>query len=181
NTHSARANKWVALMLKARAAIYAGSLANYNNKMSSPIRTSGGEVGIPADRAAGFYEQALAAAKDVIDNSPYELQLKKPDELERNFYEAVSVKDGNTEVIWARDHIYPGTGQQVNFTTINIPGSHAEDIDRAYAGPILNLVEDFEYTDNRNGDIHIRDNQGNYIFYDSPLAAFANKDARLGG
>src|SRR5690606_2304309 len=52
NTHSARANKWAALMLKARAAIYAGSLANYNNKMPSPIRTPGGEVGIPADRAA---------------------------------------------------------------------------------------------------------------------------------
>src|SRR5690606_34589783 len=163
NTHAARANKWVALMLKARAAIYAGSLANYNNKMSSPIRTSGGEVGIPADRAAGYYEQALAAAKDVIDNSPYELQLNKPDDLERNFYEALSVKDNNKEVIWAHDRIYPGTGQQTGFTTRNIPGSHAEDIDRAYAGPILNLVEDFEYTDDRNGDIHIRNAQGDYI------------------
>ncbi|WP_262246396.1 RagB/SusD family nutrient uptake outer membrane protein [Parapedobacter soli] len=181
NQNSARANKWVALMLKARAAIYAGSLANYNNKMPSPIRTSGGEVGIPADRAAGYYEQALAAAKDVIENSPYELQLNKPDDLERNFYEALSVKDNNKEVIWAQDRIYPGSGQQTNFTTQNIPGSHAEDIDRAYAGPILNLVEDFEYTDNRNGDIRIRDGQGDYIFYDDPLDAFANKDARLGG
>src|SRR5690606_11934075 len=60
NTHSARANRWVALMLKARAAIYAGSLANYNNKMTSPITTPGGEVGIPADRAEGYYEQALS-------------------------------------------------------------------------------------------------------------------------
>ena len=181
NIHSARANKWTALMLKARAAIYAGSLANYNNKMSSPIRTAGGEVGIPADRAQGYYEQALAAAQNVINDSPYELQLNKPDDLERNFYEALSIKDNNTEVIWAHDRIYPGSGQQTNFTTRNIPGSHAEDIDRAYAGPILNLVEDYEYTDNRNGDIRIQDNQGNYIFYDSPLDAFANKDARLGG
>ncbi len=181
NTHSARANKWVALMLKARAAIYAGSLANYNNKMTSPIRTAGGEVGIPADRANGYYEQALAAAQDVINNSPYALQLNKPDDLERNFYEALSIKDNNTEVIWARDYIYPGSGQQVGFTTQNIPGSHAEDIDRAAAGPILNLVEAFEYVDSRNGSIRIQDNQGNYIFYDDPAAAFANKDARLGG
>src|SRR5690606_12808105 len=122
NTHSARANKWTAQMLKARAAIYAGSLANYNNKMTSPIRTAGGEVGIPADRAEGYYQQALAAAKDVIDNSPYELQLNKPDDLQRNFYEAISIKDNNTEVIWAQDRIYPGTGQQTNFTTANIPG-----------------------------------------------------------
>lgn len=178
-TNSARANKWAALMLKARAAIYAGSLANYNNKMNSPIRTAGGEVGISADRANGYYEQALAAAQDVINNSPYELQLNKPDDLERNFYEALSIKDNNSEVIWARDYRYPG--QTVNFTTMNIPGSHAEDIDRAAAGPILNLVEDFEYVNNRNGDIRIRDNQGEYVFYDDPLDAFANKDARLGG
>lgn len=181
NANSARANKWVAQMLKARAAIYAGSLANYNNKMTTPIRTAGGEVGIPADRANGYYEQALAAAKNVIDNSPYALQLNKPDDLERNFYEATSVKDNNTEVIWARDHIYPGSGQQTGFTRVNIPGSHAEDIDRAYAGPILNLVEAFEYVDNRNGAIQIRNSQGDFVFYDDPAAAFANKDARLGG
>jgi len=177
--NSARANRWVALMLKARAAIYAGSLANYNNKMTSPIRTPGGEVGISADRAEGYYLHALAAAQEVINNSPYQLQLNKPDDLERNFYEATSVKDNNTEVIWARDHRYPG--QTVNFTTMNIPGSHAEDIDRAAAGPILNLVEDFEYLNNRDGAIRIRDDQGNYVFYDNPLDAFANKDARLGG
>ncbi len=179
--NSARANRWAALMLKARAAIYAGSLANYNNKMPSPIRTAGGEVGIPADRATGYYNQAMAAAKEVIDNSPYELQLNKPDDLERNFYEAVSVKTNNKEVIWARDHGYPGIGQQVGFTTINIPGSHAEDIDRAYLGVLLNLVEAFEYTDNRNGAIRIQDAQGNYVFYDNPSDAFAKKDARLGG
>ncbi|SKB49779.1 Starch-binding associating with outer membrane [Parapedobacter luteus] len=177
--NSARANKWTALMLKARAAIYAGSLANYNNKMSSPIRTAGGEVGISAEHAEGYYQQALAAAQEVINNSPYQLQLNKPDDLERNFYEATSVKDNNTEVIWARDYRYPG--QTVGFTTQNIPGSHAEDIDRAAAGPILNLVEDFEYVNNRDGSIQIRDNQGNYIFYDDPADAFANKDARLGG
>lgn len=179
--NAARANKWAATMLKARAAVYAGSLANYNNKMPSPIRTAGGEVGIPADRAASYYQQALAAATDVINNSPYELQLNKPDDLARNFYEAVSVKTNNREVIWARDHGYPGTGQQVNFTTINIPGSHAEDIDRAYAGPILNLVEAYEYTDSRDGSIATRDSQGNYVYYDSPTDAFANKDARLAG
>lgn len=181
NTNSARANKWVAQMLKARAAVYAGSLANYNNKMPNPISTAGGEVGIPADRANGYYEQALAAARDVIDNSPYSLQLNKPDDLARNFYEATSVKDNNTEVIWARDHIYPGAGQQTVFTRENIPGSHAEDIDRAYAGPILNLVEAFEYTDSRNGAIRIRDGEGNYVFYDDPSEAFADKDARLAG
>ncbi|PPL00944.1 RagB/SusD family nutrient uptake outer membrane protein [Parapedobacter indicus] len=179
--NAARANRWAALMLKARAAIYAGSLANYNNKMPSPIRTAGGEVGIPAELTEGYYQTALTTAEDIINNSPYQLNMTQPGNLERNFYEALSVKVSNSEVIWARDHIYPGAGQQTGFTRVNIPGSHAEDIDRAYAGPILNLVEAFEYTDDRDGTIHIRDVNGDYIFYDNLEDAFANKDARLGG
>lgn len=64
-TNAARATRWAALMLKARAAVYAGSLANYNNKMASPIRTAGNEVGIPSEMAAQYYETALKAAKEV--------------------------------------------------------------------------------------------------------------------
>ena len=177
--NAARATRWAALMLKARAAVYAGSLANYNNKMPNPIQTPGREVGIPADRAAGYYEQALVAAREVINSGRYQLNMTDPDDLQRNFYEALSIKENNPEVIWARDYKYPG--QTVGFTRINIPGTHAEDIDRAYAGPILNLVEAFEYTDRRDGTIQTRDAQGNYIFYDQPEDAFSGKDARLGG
>lgn len=43
-------------------------------KWRKPIRTDGGEVGIPADKATAYYQMALAAAEDVINNSPYELQ-----------------------------------------------------------------------------------------------------------
>lgn len=177
--NAARATKWAAHMLKARAAVYAGSIANYNNKLPNPVETPGGEVGIPADRAQGYYEQALAAAEAVITSGVYSLNMTKPDDLGRNFYEATSVKENNSEVIWARDHKYPG--QTVNFTTVNIPATHAEDIDRAYGSPILNLVEDFEYIDDRDGTIHNKDAGGNYIFYDNPEDAFAGKDARLWG
>jgi len=178
-TKAERANKWTALMLKARAAIYAGSIANYNNKMASPIRTSGGEVGIPAADAGKYYQLALEASEQVINSGKYNLMLKKPDDLSRNFYEAINVKENNTEVIWAKDYIYPG--QTVEFTKLNIPASHAEDIDRAYAGPILNLVEDFEYTNSRNGELKTKDASGNYIFYNSPLDLFKDKDPRLAG
>lgn len=179
SVNAARATRWAALMLKARAAVYAGSIANYNNKMVAPIKTSGGEVGIPANLANGYYTTALAASEEVIASGKYQLQLTKPDDRGRNFYEALSVKENNTEVIWARDYKYPG--QTNGFTQINIPGSHAEDIDRAYAGPILNLVEDFEYINDRNGEIKTRQANGNYIYYNNPAEAFANKDPRLWG
>lgn len=177
-TNAARATKWAALMLKARAALYAGSLANYNNKMPSPIKTAGGEVGIPADRAQGYYQTALEASTAVINSGVYTL-MTDPNDPGLAFYNAINVKTGNTEVIWSCDYKYPG--KTVEFTKFNIPASHAEDIDRCYGGPILNLVEAFEYIDNRNGAIKIQEANGDYVFYDEPEDAFANKDGRLWG
>lgn len=177
-TNGARATKWAALMLKARAAVYAGSLANYNNKMPNPIKTAGNEVGIPAEKANGYYQTAFEAAKSVIDGGAYSL-MTNADDPGKAFYNAINVKDNNTEVIWSCDYIYPG--KTVEFTKLNIPKSHAEDIDNSYGGPILNLVETFEYKDNRDGEINILDANGNYVFYDEPGDAFANKDGRLWG
>lgn len=181
-TNSARANKWTAKMLEARAALYAGSIANYNNKMTTPIKTDGGEVGIPADKAEGYYKIALAAAEDVILNSPYELQDKRLDDKGLNFYQAVSVKENNTEVIWARDYKYPG--QTHGFTTSNAPKSHAEDIDNSWLGVVLNLVEQYEEIDTdtpgEGSKIETMEN-GSYKFYDSADAPFKNRDPRLWG
>ena len=181
-TNSARANKWAAKMLEARAAVYAASIANYNNKMVTPIQTSGGEVGIPADKAAGYYQIALAAAEDVIKNSPYTLQDRKPDNKSLNFYEAVCVKDNNTEVIWARDFKYPG--QTHGFTNNNAPKSHAEDIDNSYLGAVLNLVEEYEFvntsTPGQKSLVQTMEN-GTYKFYDSADAPFKDRDPRLWG
>lgn len=181
-TNSARANKWAAKMLEARAAVYAASIANYNNKIVTPIQTSGGEVGIPADKAAGYYQIALAAAEDVIKNSPYTLQDRKPDNKSLNFYEAVCVKDNNTEVIWARDYKYPG--QTHGFTNNNAPKSHAEDIDNSYLGAVLNLVEEYEFvntsTPGQKSLVQTMEN-GTYKFYDSADAPFKDRDPRLWG
>lgn len=177
-TNAARATKWAALMLEARAALYAGSLANYNNKMPSPIKTDGGEVGIPADRAYGYYQTALESATAVINSGTYTLMTDAKDPG-LAFANALNVKTGNTEVIWSRDYKYPG--KTVEFTKLNIPASHAEDIDRCYSGPILNLVEAFEYVNDRNGALKIQETNGEYVFYDKPEDVFANKDARLWG
>lgn len=179
--NSARANKWTAKMLEARAAIYAASIAKYNNKMATPLKTSGGEVGIPADKANGYYQIALAAAEEVINNGPYQLQAKK-DDKGLNFYEAVCVKDNNTEVIWARDYKYPG--QTHGFTTTNAPKSHMEDIDNSYLGAVLNLVEEYEEIDTKTPgqkSPFVTEENGTYKFYDDASAPFANRDPRLWG
>jgi len=184
NTNSARANKWVAKMLEARAALYAASLAKYNNLMVDPVKTTGGEVGIDASKAQSYYQIALAAAEDVIKNSPYVLQNKRPDDRARNFYEATSVKDGNTEVIWARDYIYPG--QTHGFTRLNLPSVAAQDNDCSYLSVLLNLVEEFEPVDTptpgKGSKFNIGDfNANSPVFYNTADEIFQTRDARLGG
>ena len=42
-------------------------------------------------------------------------------------------------------------------------------------------MEDFEYTNSRNGELKTKDASGNYIFYNSPLDLFKDKDPRLAG
>lgn len=174
-TNAARANKWTALALKSRAALYAASIAKYNYK-TPDVKTPGGEVGIDASEANKYYQIALDAAQDIINNGPYDLYQKNADKG-RNFYEAVNSK-ASEEVLWARDYKYPG--QTHLFTNNNIASSVRGDIDANIVTPILNLVESFEYKNNRDGQLKLTENN-DFIYYDNPADVFADKDPRLYG
>ncbi|OLE58122.1 MAG: RagB/SusD family nutrient uptake outer membrane protein [Bacteroidetes bacterium 13_1_20CM_4_60_6] len=180
STSKTRANRWTALALKSRAMLYAGSLAKYNNLMAQSIATPGGEVGIPAARANDYYAKSLAAAQEIIQSGSFQLYSVKADRGE-NFYDAITSKVNNPEVIWARDFSVPG-GKLHNFTYNNIPRSLREDNESgSEITPILNLVEAYEYLDGSNGDLKTLQPNGDFVYYDRPEDIFANKDARLAG
>lgn len=175
-----RANKWTVLALKSQAMLYAASTAKYNNLMTDPIRTPGGEVGIPADRAQGYYEQSLAASKEIIDSKQFSLYNENPDKAQ-NFYDLFSKKANNREVIWAQD--YTLDGKYHDYTVESIPRSLRENATGA-AGitPTLNLVEAFDYLNGSPGELKIRTANGtDYIYYDRPEDLFAGKDYRMSG
>ncbi|MDR0892272.1 MAG: RagB/SusD family nutrient uptake outer membrane protein, partial [Mediterranea sp.] len=192
NTHSARANYWTAKMLEARAAITAASLATYNTPAAHPqLRTPGGEVGIPADKANGYYQQALAAAKEVIGNaadgtpSPYKLVTTSNESAAAkadNFYNAVCAKGGNTEVIWCRDYATPG--QTTQFTKNCLPKSIEQDTGSDRLSVLLNLVEAFEPIDapqdeRGQGAAFSVGTLENPLFFDTPTQLFDGRDPRL--
>lgn len=188
NTNSARANYWVCKMLEARAALTAASLATYNTAQEHPLlRTEGGEIGIPASRAQEYYQTALAAAKDVIENGPYTPMTSRENTvsaLADNFYKAVCLKDGNTEVIWSRDYISPG--QTHNFTQCNLPKSIEQDTGSDNLSALLNTVEAFEpinAPEEQRGttvpfEVGTPDNP---VFFDQPTDLFEQRDPRLLG
>src|SRR5690606_5636854 len=99
----ARANRFTALALKSRAMLYAASLARHNNEMPGPITMPNGEVGIPASRAVDYYQQSLDASREIIssgENALYTANSARG----KSFSEALTVRSGNPEVIWAKDY-----------------------------------------------------------------------------
>lgn len=176
-----RANKYTALALKSRAMLYAGSIAKYNQQSGLNISTPGGEVGIPASRATDFYTKSVEASKEIITNGGYSL-YKTNGHLGENFYEAVSKKSNNAEVIWAEDFLV-ARDRRHGFTYDNIARSIREDnLGSSAIAPSLNLVEKYEYLDGSSGELrtHTAGNS-DYIYYDTPEDIFANKDWRLYG
>ncbi|MFC3199091.1 RagB/SusD family nutrient uptake outer membrane protein [Parapedobacter deserti] len=175
-----RANRWTVLALKSQAMLYAASIAKYNSLMTDPIRTANGEVGIPGERAQGYYEQSLAASQEILTEGPFALYEENPDKAQ-NFYELFTSKTNNREVIWAFD--YTLEGKYHNFTVENIPRSLRESASGgAGVTPSLNLVEAFDYLDGRPGTLATRTpDNSDYIYYDQPEAIFKGKDFRMAG
>ncbi|MCD7931124.1 MAG: RagB/SusD family nutrient uptake outer membrane protein [Tannerellaceae bacterium] len=177
--NSARANKWTAKMIEARAALYAGSIARYTT--DTRLKLESGAVGIDASKADDYYKIALAAADTVVKYSPYVLQDKREDKS-RNFYEAVTIKDENQEVIWARDYFYPGMTHA--FTKDNIPYVLMGENSAGEMCVLLNLVEEFEplqaATPGEKYPFNIGTRE-NPVFYDEPNGPFIDRDYRLNG
>ncbi|MCF2445495.1 RagB/SusD family nutrient uptake outer membrane protein [Dyadobacter sp. CY345] len=176
-----RANKFTAMALKSRAMLYAASIAKYNNKMASPISTPGGEVGIPASKANDYYTKSLAASEEIIASGNYQLYKTNPN-LGENFYEAVTKKSANQEIILAQDFL-TSKDKRHGFTYDNIARNVREDnLSSSSITPSLNLVEDYEYLDGTSGELRTRNAGGSdYVYYDNLQDIFANKDARLYG
>lgn len=176
-----RANKYTALALKSRAMLYAASIAKYNNLMPSPIATQGGEVGIPAARATEYYTKSLEASKEIITSGVYSLYRSNA-HLGENFFEAVTKKDNNPEIILAMDFLI-SKDKRHGFSYDNIARNIREDnLSSSAITPTLNLVEDFEYLDGTSGELKLRTpDNSDFIYYDNLQDVFANKDARLYG
>jgi len=175
-----RVTKAAALAMEARAALYAGSIAKYGAG-TPQVSLPGGEVGIPASMATGYYTKALNAAKELINGSAgtYALYNKKPD-LGENFASIFLDKSNNPESIWVEDFKLK-SGRVHGFTVSTQPRYGAEEEEGGRINPSLNLVESFEKLDNTYAPIPATDGSGNPIYYTNLSDIFAGRDARLYG
>jgi hypothetical protein len=172
-----RATKAAALALETRAALYAGSIARYGAN-TPQVSLPGGEVGIPAERATGYYQTALKAAQAITG---YSLYQKNPTDLSENFVNLFLDKANNPEVIFAYDYKLK-SGKIQGWTLANSPLTSAEEgTNGGRLNPSLNLVQSFEKLDNTFAPLPIANAAGSPIYYSNPGELFAGRDARLAG
>src|SRR5690554_5204338 len=177
-----RATQGLALALKSRAALYAGSIAKYGAIRTPQVNLPGGEVGIPASMANDYYAASLTASQALISGSAgaYGLYMKNPDSLSANFANLFLDKSSNPEAIFANDFLLK-SGKISHWTLQNQPRSMSEDgVNGGRVNPSLNFVQSFELRENNAFQpIQHRDAKGDFIVYDDPLNIFAGRDARL--
>ncbi len=175
-----RATYGLALATKARAALYAGSIAKYG-ATTPTVSLPGGEVGIAANLANGYYQTALAAAQELINSGQYSLYQKSAD-LSTNFANIFLDKGNNPEVIFVEDYKLR-SGKVHGFALDNQPRAITEEGERGgRLNPSLNLVQSFEKLDNTFAPFAINTGAAtDYIYYNQPEDLFAGRDARLRG
>ncbi len=95
-----RVTKWVAAALKSRAALYAASVAQFGTPQLN------GLLGFPASDANGYYQMALNASKNIMDNGPFSLYRNQADPVQ-NYVDLFIDENSNSEVIWAEKYDSP--------------------------------------------------------------------------
>lgn len=148
NDQLGRPSKYAALALKSRAALYAGSIAQFGKVQLD------GVVGIPASEANKYYQASFDAAMAIKNSGRFQLYNGSADKV-KNFRDIFLVEN-NSEVIFAKRHdsnnglVEGGNGWAVDFMECPRPqGWSCGNTD----GPYLEMVEEFEMVDGSSGKL----------------------------
>lgn len=180
-----RANKYVAAAFKSRAMLHAGSIAKYNtvNEVQDQNGTSVRILGVPADRANGYFQAAYDAAKLVIESNKYALYTGQwvegdPAAQARNFRSLFLME--TSENIFVK--YYDQTNSTHNYDESAQPNQTKTGGNDSEINPTVDFIEMFDgIPTDENGQFDNIDENGHYYLFDTPLDAFVNAEPRLHG
>ena len=164
NESKGRINKWVAYAYKARANLWAASIAKYGSVQAN------GVVGIPAGRASDFFEKASNAAKAVVQSGKYQLYNNLDDKSEN--YRALFLDDSNSEIIFER--LYNGIEINHSFSHNNYPTRFSAG-QGSHLNPLLDFLLGYENIDGSTDQPEF----GPEYLYEDGIEPWSNKDPRL--
>ncbi|MEO0732004.1 MAG: RagB/SusD family nutrient uptake outer membrane protein, partial [Bacteroidota bacterium] len=163
-----RLTKWAALAFKSRAMLYAASVANFGTQQLD------GLLGFPAGEAQSYYQQSLAASREIMDNGPFSLYRREDDKVE-NFINLFLDEDGNPEVIFAEKYdAEAGKGHRWDLT--GTPAGFGFGWNSNY--PVyLETLELFDFMDGTSGRVDRAIYDGNTPI--DPARYFEQRDPRM--
>ncbi|MDR0542069.1 MAG: RagB/SusD family nutrient uptake outer membrane protein, partial [Dysgonamonadaceae bacterium] len=180
-----RANIWVAQALKARVALYAGSIAKYGSQYPERYANyENGLIGIPAGEAKNYFDIAWKAAKAVIDGGPYELFKGKwgesyNDKVENYAYTFLDKNVANKENLFAVYHMSTSPSNGTMFASNYLPPQYSGGSSGFWFAPTLDVVKLYEDTDGNSYSGINTGTDDNPVYYDSPGDLFAKAEPRL--
>ena len=144
-----RANKWAALALRSRAALFAGSIAQFGTQQLN------GLLGFPDGNHTAYYQICYDACTEIMTQSPHGLYNADADKVEN--FKNIFLHKGHNEAIMVKQH----TGNTWNGGGTN---NWSWDISQCPPypsvwgvgncnGPYLEMVEEFERIDGSSGVI----------------------------
>ena len=164
-----RVTLYTALALKSRAAMYAASIATWGTVQLD------GVVGIPAGKAAHFWQASYDASKKIISDGHFALYNAKPDDKAANYRELFLTKN-NSEVIWAE--CYTGiSGKNHSWDMWQTPRSYNAWASGQLTEVNLEMVESYGNIDGASGVIDRDKINAGYLWTMDEL--FGKKDPRF--
>ena len=147
-TDYGRASKWAALSLKCRAALYAGSIAQFGKIQLN------GLIGIPSDQASAYYQKAYDAATAIMQSGKFALYNQDADKVQN--FKNIFLKKRNSEAIMAKQHdglgFTDGGFSTWSWDAMQCPQPQVWGTGNENA-PYLEMVEEFEKVDGTPGTI----------------------------
>jgi len=187
-------NKFVALSFKSEAMLYAGSVAKYNETVSGRLTGLGRKTGV---RVIGFdpttaktasqkyFEEAYAAARQVITAGGYSLYKKKwaANDKDAQYQNMVDMFSdlSSPENIYVKEYVYPTLTH--SFDAFSSPFTFRSPLS-AGTCPTVDFMELFDGFDKYpDGTVKVTTGQsskeGEYKLYDKPMDFFKNAEPRL--
>ena len=175
-----RANKYVAAAYKARAMLFAASIANFNEISHFDTERHIRLCGIPKEKAVDYYKAAYQAAKMVEGHYSLYLGEWREGDYESkitNFHNIFQNPE-NCESILIRQFtydVYPHS-----YDSLFGPEQQKVSGTPAGASPTLDYVELFDGIEkDSEGRVKFLDEKGQYILYDDPMDPWKNAEPRL--
>lgn len=148
SNEAGRANKWAALALRSRAALFAGSIAQFGTEQLN------GLIGISAGEASHYYQICYDVCTEIMTQGPYRLYNEDADKVQN--FKNIFLKKGNSEAIMVKQHTgksYTDGGDgRWSWDMVECPRPNVWGVGN-YHGPYLDMVEEFEHIDGSSGVI----------------------------